>query len=76
MAQPHHPTTALAEPGHMDPSVNRRDWQGFLKVAKWGSLGILGLTFFLIIWLIGHAPLIPTFLAIALAVFAIGALFH
>jgi hypothetical protein len=60
----------------MDPGPNRRDWQAFLKIAKWASLGILGVTFFLIIWLIGHAPLFPTLLIMGLAVFALGALFH
>ena len=75
MAQPH-PVTVAAQPAHMDPAVNQRNWQAFLKSAKWFSLGILGIVFFLIIWLIGHAPLVPAFLIIALVAFAIGALFH
>lgn len=75
MAEPHSVTVA-AQPGHMDPAVNQRNWQAFLRLAKWFSLGILGLTFFLIIWLIGHAPLVPTFLIVALVAFGIGALFH
>jgi hypothetical protein len=65
-----------SDSGAMDAGPNRRDWQAFLKIVKWAALGLLGVTFFLIIWLIGHAPLLPTLLIMGAAVFALGALFH
>ncbi|MFO1187255.1 MAG: hypothetical protein U1E87_07265 [Alphaproteobacteria bacterium] len=72
----HPPTTISSDTGHMDPAPNRRDWQTFLKIAKWSSLGVLAGTFFLIFVLIGHAPWLPTLLILALALFGLGALFH
>lgn len=74
MAQPT-PTTS-SDAGHMDPAPNRRDWQTFLKVAKWSSLGVLALTFFLIFVFVGHAPWFPTLVILALVAFGLGALFH
>jgi hypothetical protein len=75
MAQPRSHATS-SDSGAMDASPKRHDWQVFLKTVKWAALGILGVTFFLIIWLIGHAPLFPTLLIMGAAVFALGALFH
>jgi hypothetical protein len=74
MAQP--PTQTSSDAGHMDPAPNRRDWQTFLKLAKWSALGVMAVTFALIFVLIGHTPWLPTLILIALATYAIGALFH
>jgi hypothetical protein len=71
-----HSSAMPAGQGQMDSAEKRLGWQTFLKIAKWSSLVILGITFFLIIWLIGHAPLVPTVLIIALVVYGLGALFH
>ena len=71
-----HPLTVPGEPAHMDPSVNQRDWKFFLSRAKWFSLAILGITFWLIFVLIGHTPILPTTVILLLAAFVIGKLFH
>ena len=55
---------------------HRRFWQAFLKFSKWFALIILGIVFWLIFWLIGHLPLLPVLLVMAVAVFILGSLFH
>jgi len=57
-------------------AAHRRGWQFFLKAAKWFALLVLGLVFFLIFSLVGHAPFIPTFVLIAAAIFILGSIFH
>lgn len=74
MAQP--PTQTSSDAGHMDSAPNRRDWQTFLKLAKWSGLGVMAVTFALIFVLIGHTPWFATLILIALATYAIGALFR
>lgn len=55
---------------------HRQGWQFFLKIAKWCSLSILGLVFFLIFTLIGHAPFVPVFILMLIAVLILGSIFH
>jgi hypothetical protein len=55
---------------------HRRSWQFFLKSAKWFSLLVLALVFFLIFTLIGHAPFIPTLILLAAAAFILGSILH
>lgn len=70
------PVTMPAEPAHMDPSVNRRNWRTFLKASKWFALHVLAITFWLIFVFIGHMPWFWTGVVVILVTFAIGALFH
>lgn len=57
-------------------AAHRRGWQFFLQFSKWFALTILGLVFFLIFTLIGHAPFIPVFVLILAAVLILGSIFH
>jgi hypothetical protein len=57
-------------------ATHRRGWETFLKIAKWSALSTLGLIFFLIFTLIGHAPFIPVLILMLVAVFILGSIFH
>ncbi len=70
------PATAAAEPSHMDPSVNERDWEVFIGTAKWFALAILAVTFFLIMVVIGHQSWLWTGIFLVAFAFILGKLFH
>lgn len=55
---------------------HRQGWEFFLKFSKWFALSVLALIFFLIFTLIGHAPLVPVFVIMLVAVLVLGSLFH
>jgi hypothetical protein len=57
-------------------AAHRRGWEFFLKASKWFALHVLGLVFFLIFWRVGGAPLVPTFVLMAAAVYILGSIFH
>jgi hypothetical protein len=59
-----------------DVTERRRGWHFFLMASKWFALHVLGLVFFLIFILVGHAPIIPTFVLVVLAVYIVGSVLH
>lgn len=44
--------------GSMDVSDQQATWKAFSAWAKWGTLHVLGLTFFLIFWLVAGMPIV------------------
>ena len=57
-------------------ATHRRGWQFFLQFSKWFALSVLAFVFFLIFTLVGHAPFVPVFVLLVVAVFILGSLFH
>jgi hypothetical protein len=72
----HAPDTTHGASDPPDLAEHERGWHVFLKSAKWFALHVLGLVFFLIFVLVGHAPFIPTLVIMVLAVYFLGSLFH
>jgi len=72
----HAPDTPHGAPPAPDLAEHERGWHFFLKFAKWFALHVLGVVFFLIFVFVGHAPAVPTFVLMVLAVYVIGSVFH
>ena len=72
----HAPDTAHGTPGTPDLAERRRGWQTFLKSAKWFALLVLAVVFSIIFVQVGHAPLIPTVVLMAVVTYILGSLFH
>jgi len=57
-------------------AAHRKGWQSFLATSKWFALSTLALIFFLIFTLIGHAPFVPVFVLMLVAVIVLGSVVH
>ena len=55
---------------------HRRAWRCFVLCVKWFALHVLAIVFFLIFWLVGHAPFVPTLIVVVAAVFIVGSILH
>ena len=57
--------------GKMDIADQQATWSAFTVWAKWGTLLVMGFTFFLIFWLVGGIPFVVSLALIAVLMAAI-----
>jgi hypothetical protein len=72
MAHTHHSSD---DTPHIDINEREHTWHGFLELSKWSAVTVLGLVFFLILWRVGHWPLVPTAVIMAAIAYGLGKLF-